>query len=297
MNILNEGTIDLRAGRCIDDLLEDLAPHVLCKRFHQCQSSDLATRWQKQVRSFLRSQEHTTAPRTLAQPFRAVDREQRQEYLDERCTVLYLSLCDTLEELRQLQASYPARNLDTRVQLFSGTVRTNGIIHPNSSGSRSRSAGRAQLSHMARQEATNASRSQSPERQGSSTILSNGVSYDVQENESLSRAPVLPRGISFTDHTASITSSRRRPVEGECGICLCSLNNVDDDEESDSEDEGEDGYDYAPEGEEQNVNGDEVSLVWCKATCGVNFHEECLHQWLETSPNSTCPTCRSPWRY
>ncbi|KAJ5918156.1 hypothetical protein N7454_010531 [Penicillium verhagenii] len=53
MHLLDEGTEELRAGRCIENLLEELAPYVLCTRWHQSQASDLAARWQKQVRSFM----------------------------------------------------------------------------------------------------------------------------------------------------------------------------------------------------------------------------------------------------
>lgn len=63
MHLLSKGTQALRAGQSIEDILEDLAPHVLCKRSHQSQASDLATRWKKQVRSFLCSQSSTTSPR------------------------------------------------------------------------------------------------------------------------------------------------------------------------------------------------------------------------------------------
>ena len=37
-------------------------------------------------------------------------------------------------------------------------------------------------------------------------------------------------------------------------------------------------------------------LVYCKAQCGHNFHEDCINDWLAYSLNSqTCPRCRSKW--
>lgn len=42
-------------------------------------------------------------------------------------------------------------------------------------------------------------------------------------------------------------------------------------------------------------------LLWCKLTCGTNFHKNCLVDWLKAekharaSPDFKCPFCRGPW--
>lgn len=55
---------------------------------------------------------------------------------------------------------------------------------------------------------------------------------------------------------------RRREVQGECPICIESMENG-------------------------------VGLVWCKAQCGQNFHSECIRTWLASqiysSSRKTCP--------
>jgi hypothetical protein len=124
----------------------------------------------------------------------------------------------------------------------------------------------------------------------------------------------------------------RREVEGECGICLCDLQTLqeveeeDEAEESEEEDEAEeseeeDEAEESEEEEEEEVDddqrdssdeefgeddqyeeeaqpaGEHEELTWCKARCGVNFHKHCIDQWLETAHAPTCPACRSNWRH
>ena len=55
MTLLGEGTHSLRAGEDIDDILEGLAPYVLCTRFHQSQAPSLVASWRKKVQSAIRS--------------------------------------------------------------------------------------------------------------------------------------------------------------------------------------------------------------------------------------------------
>ncbi|CAI7626146.1 unnamed protein product [Penicillium bialowiezense] len=56
MKLLEKGTERLRAGRSLDTLLEDLAPYVLCTRWHQNQASTLSSRWKREVRAYRDSQ-------------------------------------------------------------------------------------------------------------------------------------------------------------------------------------------------------------------------------------------------
>lgn len=65
-------------------------------------------------------------------------------------------------------------------------------------------------------------------------------------------------------------SDKRKPIEGDCPICYCELE-VDD----------------------------PGSIVWCRAACGQNIHQECFQMWAHTkgaSGNVTCPMCRSVWK-
>jgi hypothetical protein len=117
----------------------------------------------------------------------------------------------------------------------------------------------------------------------------------------------IERSSRSTESVSNATGVDRRPAEGECGICLCSLqepqsydtededDNEDDDEDED-EIEEEDDYDYDEEDEQEYSSDEEDGLVWCKAQCGVNYHRECIDQWLASGRYDSCPTCRSTWR-
>lgn len=71
-------------------------------------------------------------------------------------------------------------------------------------------------------------------------------------------------------------NSNRKPLEGDCPICFNEL-----------EAQGE-------------------AIVWCKAACGQNIHQECFEMWAATKRQQagagdgdkvdvTCPYCRSVW--
>jgi hypothetical protein len=41
-------------------------------------------------------------------------------------------------------------------------------------------------------------------------------------------------------------------------------------------------------------------LVWCKAACGNNMHEDCFKNWQTAKQNRadvTCVYCRTPWQF
>jgi hypothetical protein len=57
----------------------------------------------------------------------------------------------------------------------------------------------------------------------------------------------------------------RKPIEGECPICYDEL-------------------------------GAKDTIVYCKASCGNNVHEDCMQKWLAISKGkATCPYCRAKW--
>ncbi|KAJ5724581.1 hypothetical protein N7493_006309 [Penicillium malachiteum] len=64
--LLDKGIEELRAGMKIDDILEELAPHVLCTQNHQSQASDLAQRWKDEVQLFIQIQAQSRSPRETA---------------------------------------------------------------------------------------------------------------------------------------------------------------------------------------------------------------------------------------
>ncbi|CAI7592636.1 unnamed protein product [Penicillium discolor] len=105
MMLLNEGTKDLQAGRNIDILLEDLAPHVLCTRFHQNQASDLVRRWKRKVRKYLDSQIVSTPYTRPARRSPRMISETAAAEMEERIAVLQQRLREAKEKIRRLEAA------------------------------------------------------------------------------------------------------------------------------------------------------------------------------------------------
>ncbi|KAJ5693240.1 hypothetical protein N7462_002663 [Penicillium macrosclerotiorum] len=308
MDLLKEGTADLRAGRCIDRLLEALAPHVLCTRFHQSQADDLASRWQNRVRSYLRSHQQTTPPRPAVRSPRTAPRGQSQEVLNERCTHLYQRLRETLEELEDLRTSINGDLPEpTRHIRGSSSHTSSETTHQVSNSSRRGNAERAQSTPTMQREEILVPRPRLTRSQRQPPPLLNRPAHDTQANGSSPRVTNILQRTSPTarpaSNNASPTSAHRRTVEGDCAICLCSLRTMEEEEEEEEEEESDieddsDSYSVASsEDEDEEFDDPEMPLVWCKARCGVNFHEGCILQWLESSRNQTCPNCRSAWRH
>lgn len=86
--------------------------------------------------------------------------------------------------------------------------------------------------------------------------------------EIFANAPVTPQ--SSGDVAAATlttdTGGSRKPVEGDCPICVMEF------------EEGED-------------------IVWCKAACGNNVHRHCFEQWQRSKLGPVkCVYCRSAWK-
>lgn len=67
--------------------------------------------------------------------------------------------------------------------------------------------------------------------------------------------------------TAEDKDGKRKPIEGDCPICV----------------------------EELNAGSEEI--VWCQAACGNNLHKTCFDQWAASKRGGqvTCPYCRTQW--
>ncbi|KAF2086120.1 hypothetical protein K490DRAFT_12448, partial [Saccharata proteae CBS 121410] len=82
--------------------------------------------------------------------------------------------------------------------------------------------------------------------------------------EIFANAPPIPSA----DADAAENDGKRKPIEGDCPICC---------------------KDYELE---------EEKIVYCKAACGNNIHQECFDQWAASKKGGavTCPFCRQPWQ-
>ncbi|KAJ5741036.1 hypothetical protein N7493_000908 [Penicillium malachiteum] len=289
MILLNEGTKDLRAGRSIDELLEDLAPHVLCTRFHQSQATSLANRWKQQVRTYLHSQP------ALAQSTRT------ERHLPQS------TVPQSIEPSPERLASFPPQiRLPSRVEPASyPSYRPSNIVTPPVY----LNGGNTRQTFIPSTTRNTGSRGVNPEDLDQRTLRRHSsvsshpavvavprpAQVQVSRQTRAVSAPIAVARVTDNteDQESQIETSqvRRREVEGECGICLCDLqpsHRAVRHEESESSARRN-------HNNEAELSGD--MLVWCKATCGVNFHKQCIDQWLQTAHAPTCPTCRSEWKH
>ena len=81
-------------------------------------------------------------------------------------------------------------------------------------------------------------------------------------------APVTPQSFSQADPTSTDTGGFRKPIEGNCPVCV---------------------MEFDSSGTEE--------IVWCKAACGNNIHRQCFEQWAKSKPGQVkCVYCRTAWK-
>ncbi|KAL4969033.1 uncharacterized protein BDV14DRAFT_166158 [Aspergillus stella-maris] len=331
MSLLNKGTKDLYANRDIEDLLYELAPNVLCTRYHQSQDTSLVGKWLRKIDRFLDTYDDSpptpirSAPkphqRMSAQPPRTqnIPMQTRNRAHNEGPTLW--STFASLQDLEALAERYPAFASLAATSRNSGSFGSHSSSNPLSSDRHDREAAitpvraitsansQSQLSsRRSSQESSSdstSSRSASV-RSSTSPRLIRQAAFTETENTSREASDVWtsttvrtstrtreatgPRTRIRESAGASSTLSRnatRRPIEGDCSICLESLHRShgsdDDSDDTDSTDE-------------DNEEEEEQEVAWCKTQCGNNYHKNCIEQWLGTAVKSTCPTCRKPWR-
>ncbi|KAL2268808.1 hypothetical protein VTJ83DRAFT_3654 [Remersonia thermophila] len=88
-------------------------------------------------------------------------------------------------------------------------------------------------------------------------------------------APPVEAGVRGGGGGGGDADGRRKPIEGDCPICFCEM--------------------------EEGGQGAEA-VVWCRAACGQNIHKGCFETWAATKRKQsgtggqvTCPYCRSVW--
>ncbi|KAK0107138.1 hypothetical protein ONS95_003844 [Cadophora gregata] len=87
--------------------------------------------------------------------------------------------------------------------------------------------------------------------------------------EIFANAPVTPQSSDSAPSTATDTGGSRKPVEGDCPVCVMEFDESDKSEE----------------------------ILWCKGACGNNIHRQCFEQWARSKPGPVkCVYCRTPWK-
>ncbi|KAL4918739.1 hypothetical protein BDW62DRAFT_180923 [Aspergillus aurantiobrunneus] len=308
MSLLKEGTGDLRAGEDITDLLEELAPHVLCTRYHKNQAMELAAKWQKRVQRYLNSYIPPAAVRRPKRERRTKNTNpptlsRQNADASAQYTSLERRRQNRIGEIERIRASISDFAASQARQVNESRARTARSATSGSRPSRRSSARSLETSTFAPDSTETFVRIEEQER-----LASNFTSRAHTPTESSrSRGGTSSRATrSPTTPSSHPGSATRRPVKGECIICYDSLLNdrsgddhgsrsdTESEEEQEDEEEEEDDDDDDEEEEEEEKDVDE-EVSWCKAQCGTNFHTCCIEKWLQCSSQPTCPNCRSRW--
>ncbi|KAF7596676.1 hypothetical protein BBP40_000598 [Aspergillus hancockii] len=284
--LLDDATARFHDGLSIDDLLEKLAPLVLCKTNHQDQASGLAATWRRRICNFRAGQTTQQASRDAA-------------FLEEQYTsALIRTIEQAIEDLRRVQTqddeltSPTSRRREHRV---SPTISTTGATtSATTSNTPSTTSARSQRSTetTASSPATNG-----PPRQVTPTVEVEPGSNPLP-NIAEPSMPAATRSVRSTRPLAT-----RKCVEGNCGICILPLREEEPlGSGGDGSDDGttdDDGIVNAHIASRVSQDNDELKeLVWCKSQCGSNYHKSCIDQWVTAcgTRSATCPTCRAVWR-
>jgi hypothetical protein len=238
--LLDLGSKQLLSGQSVDDVLDELAPCVLC-RWHKDQTKTMATEWKSRVSQFWLGQAQALAATSPPRSTTSSSSRRPPSF-------------EAAQRLDSLQTSIPS-------------------TASNSHNSRHR---RKETSHSAANSSSPprspSTASALPERSNSPSNTSSTLSREDEEPTSDPAAVTAPR-----EH------SRRRPVEGDCNICIEPLTRRN---ERDST---------------SRIDGNESrELVWCERLCGLNFHKTCMDSWIaqprENDRPASCPICRVNWQ-
>ncbi|GAQ03659.1 hypothetical protein ALT_0980 [Aspergillus lentulus] len=228
--LLKEGTRFLQHGLPVDGLLIELAPLVLCTRFHKYQANDLVRDWRAKLRAF-----------------------QQQTLLD--------SMLKSLQELvdsraRSLAAGSARQRVSGRGLSPTRLERSAAIVTEEEPATIEREEEDEERGDRADEPEPQPEPQPSP-RRTSTEASSPAVPSDA-------RAPTVPQSEPRT--------ATRKPIEGDCDICMCPLRGQGSDEDGEGSEDSDDDNDNdndvsntASDNEhDDNEEGNLDDLVYCK---------------------------------
>jgi hypothetical protein len=263
--LLDEGDRRIARSETVDDILEELAPRVLCNHEHQNQAFEMVVKWQERMYSF-----------SGTRPSRQSSERSRLQY----------SRSFTRSQPERRQQRPPPASLPTPPP----TPRRN---HQNITQTSTTSVRRPLLQASAPSPLHTPSDVSAPSTDSPPADFFGRSSFPSRESQqhsarirrassTVSDSSPLPQfrptstQISEPSHPASAPRATRRPIAVglECSICTEPL---------------------VPDRDHLEPN----SLTWCMARCGTNFHRECIENWrvmltrleLEYAVTETRPTC------
>lgn len=283
----------------IPELFGDLAPLVLCRRWHQDQAADMVDEWKDQIDALRRKRR---AARRAKEEERRAQEEERRAEEEERRQESRLRRAEERRVREAVQRAEQARSQQEAVQQANPVQQAQEVAPRAEEASQEQEAVsrleirqlRAQLALMCakleeleqkNRELQGSTRTEQPERHSSRMVdqdvapeagvpTSIPVSPTSTSEQHVAAEPVFPVPASVErgeeDPTSpTITQSDRLPeepqnldnraIEENCSICLESL-------------------------------GSENDLTKCVAQCGQRYHGDCVRIWLVSGENTrTCP--------
>ena len=278
--VLAEGDENLRAGRSIKSVLRNVAPLLLCRRWHQDQAGEVATEWCREVDSY---QESRRTVSVASQPISAQRYRDLTEILARgSAEQLAREELNLLQIRKRRQAAVAARAVTEREGNTSRTSQQEPRqlrieapeVHDRSEPVEEPSRGARETVPQSRVESPT---SEAPPEPTSSSQETNHVPEPVfseTPSDSEDVPPTSPH-LSPPVKESTPTATRKPIADNPCYICYEDL--VADGQGRDRSEE------MAPH-----------QLVWCKRQCGINFHRECMQAWSRTCDShrdktTTCP--------
>lgn len=266
-------------------LLQDLAPLVLCRRWHQNQAFDIVDDWQEEVDALRREKE---AARRAEEEERRQDRrlrsaeERRVREAAQRAEELrhQQEVAQQADEVQQTQEATPRVG-----EACSEQEAVHGIEIQQLRAELALMRARLEEVEDRNRELHRRTRSEQPERGPSGAVDQDAdsdtdvlvtvpISASSTSDQRGAEEPVFPVPAPVErveeDHTSPTISpsdhlpeepeeSDNRTMEGDCSICLESF-------------------------------GSQNNLTRCTAQCGQHFHLDCIGIWLVSAENThTCP--------
>ncbi|RAL02660.1 uncharacterized protein BO80DRAFT_28421 [Aspergillus ibericus CBS 121593] len=294
--LLDRGTRQLAATPFLasfDNLLDQLAPLLLCPHLHRSQAPRLVAQWKEKLQRHL--DEHLpAAPATM----------NNRILPNPGNNVLSTGGVLTISNLANHVSASPSiiAYQHGRVSMGASHSRVeigHPGVHPSSSSMTTAMSAAASHAHPH----TSALHPATPPFLRPSDVHPHQHDHDHESDSDSSSIGNFP--------VTKASEKRRvkpRPVDGDCGICLLPYLDermryeMSEDEEMEDVDDADDEEGAWEEMEDDDLAGpdyDHDLLVWCRAFCGTNYHRACMEQWIDTFDvhEPTCPTCRNYWIY
>ncbi|KAA8650282.1 uncharacterized protein ATNIH1004_002964 [Aspergillus tanneri] len=195
------------AGQRIDNLLDELAPLVLCKRFHQYQASDLSSNWRLQICKFQATQIRVAAAASPARRSAPVEDRMAQRHMRPETPRMTRSReTSSDQQSRQSQSSSSPSQTQRRRESPSIRPRTGASIDTD------------RTARISTDQEESTSTVSSRQRFSETTSAIETESGSTRNTSTASTTTHATRSV-----TPVQTLTTRRCVEGNCSICMQSM--------------------------------------------------------------------------